>query len=218
MFEWESIDTVLLDMDGTLLDLCFDNYFWQEYLPAYWGEKHGLDKESAKRELVPRFKSKEGTLSWYCLDYWTRELKIDVLKLKSDVEDLIAVRPQALEFLAFITSMQKPCIMVTNAHRDLISMKLDRTGIGVYFEHIICAHELGVPKEHVAFWRMLNNKIPFTNTRTLLVDDNLNVLRAAREYGIAHLFSIAQPDSRSPDRDTKEFTAIKNFRDICKKN
>ena len=31
--DWTSIDTVLLDMDGTLLDLRFDNWFWQEHVP-----------------------------------------------------------------------------------------------------------------------------------------------------------------------------------------
>ena len=27
---WRDIDTVLLDMDGTLLDLHYDNHFWLE--------------------------------------------------------------------------------------------------------------------------------------------------------------------------------------------
>ena len=212
--DWKQIDTVLLDMDGTILDLYFDNYFWQEYLPMRWGEQHGLDKENAKRTLVPRFKSKEGTLSWYCLDYWTRELNIDVLRLKSDVEDLIQVRPHALNFMTSLINMGKRLIMVTNAHQDLITMKLERTGIGGYFSHIVCAHDLGAAKEHVEFWSRLNDKVPYTVKNTVLIDDNLTVLRAARAYGISHLVTIAQPDSRAPIRDTEEFASIKNFNEI----
>lgn len=214
MVDWEKIDTVLLDMDGTLLDLYFDNYFWQEYLPIRWGEQHGLNRENAKHRLIPKFRSKEGTLSWYCLDYWTRELNIDVLGLKSDVEDLIKLRPYALDFLAFITRLDKEIVMVTNAHQDLISMKFERTGIGEYFDRIICAHEIGMPKEHVEFWKVLNERIPYSCERTLLIDDNLTVLRSAREYGISYLLSIAQPDSHAPARDTAEFVAIDNFREL----
>ncbi|MCP4043692.1 MAG: haloacid dehalogenase, partial [Gammaproteobacteria bacterium] len=33
VINWNSIHTVLLDMDGTLLDLHFDNQFWLEHVP-----------------------------------------------------------------------------------------------------------------------------------------------------------------------------------------
>lgn len=214
MLNWNNIDTVLLDMDGTLLDLYFDNYFWQEYLPARWGELHGLDADAAKRELVPRFRSMEGTLSWYCLDFWSRELNIDVLALKAGVEDLIRMRPSAQDFLESLIRRGLQPVLVTNAHRDLISMKLARTGIGRYFGQVISSHQYGVPKEQVEFWSKLREDVDFPPERTVLIDDNLTVLRAARAFGIAHLFSIARPDSTEPLRDTEEFTAIHDFRDM----
>jgi 5'-nucleotidase len=31
--DWNNIDTVLLDMDGTLLDLAFDSQFWLQDVP-----------------------------------------------------------------------------------------------------------------------------------------------------------------------------------------
>jgi len=37
---WSEIDTILLDMDGTLLDLNFDLHFWMEYLPLVLANKH----------------------------------------------------------------------------------------------------------------------------------------------------------------------------------
>ena len=214
MIDWNNIDTVLLDMDGTLLDLYFDNYFWQEYLPTRWGELHGLDAETAKNALVPRFRSREGTLSWYCLDYWSRELNIDVLGLKADVEYLIRMRPSAQDFLESLNKRGLRPVLVTNAHRDLVSMKLARTGIGRYFAQVISSHQYGVPKEEIAFWSKLNENVDYLPERTVLIDDNLKVLRAARAYGIAHLLSIARPDSSASVRDTEEFTAIHDFMDV----
>lgn len=214
MINWKNIDTVFLDMDGTILDLYFDNYFWQEYLPVHWGKLHGLDTETAKQQLLPRFKSKEGTLSWYCLDFWSDELNMNVFKLKADIEHLIKIRPSAMEFLVSIVDMGKKPVMVTNAHEDLITMKLEKTGIGKYFRAVVSSHRLGHPKETIEFWQKLNQGIKFEPGSSLLIDDNLSVLRAARNYGIINLFSIARPDSSAPVRDTEEFIAIHDFMDF----
>ena len=63
MIDWTKISTVLLDMDGTLLDLHFDNYFWQEYVPDRYAEKHGISLARAKEELSPRFEQTYGKLA-----------------------------------------------------------------------------------------------------------------------------------------------------------
>ncbi len=214
MVDWKNIETVLLDMDGTVLDLYFDNYFWQEYLPSHWGRLRGLDAETAKQKLIPKMKSLEGTLSWYCLDFWSKELEIEVIQLKTDIEHLIQIRPSALEFLKALNVHGLKPVMVTNAHMDLIAMKLSKTGIGEYFSHIISSHTLGCAKEEVTFWERLQQNIEFSPEKTLLVDDNLTVLRTARSYGISHLLSIAVPDSRGPERDTAEFPAVYDFNDV----
>jgi hypothetical protein len=61
-------------MDGTLLDLRFDNFFWQELIPSRYAALHGLPHEEAVAVLTPRFEAARGTLEWYCLDHWSREL------------------------------------------------------------------------------------------------------------------------------------------------
>ena len=71
MIAWTQVDSILLDMDGTLLDLHFDNHFWLEHVPRRYGEKHGMSPAAAKAELYPRFRAIEGTLNWYCVDHWT---------------------------------------------------------------------------------------------------------------------------------------------------
>jgi len=211
---WKSIKTVLLDMDGTLLDLCFDNYFWQEYLPVHWGKMNNMDAESAKTKLRDWYAKEAGTLSWYCLDFWTERLQFDVLELKADVEHLIKYRPHAESFLKQLGDSAFSVVMVTNAHEKLIKMKIDITGLDVYFDRIISAHAIGHAKEELVFWEKLQLVVPFELDKTLLIDDNLTVLRAAKKFGIKNLLTIIKPDSQNPDQDTAEFDAIHSFQDL----
>ena len=211
MVSWDQIDTVLLDMDGTLLDLHFDNYFWREHLPLKWGEKHAIELDEAKNQLTPRFEKIFGTMSWYCVDYWSEQLQLDIMELKNDVHHLIQVRPHAEPFLQFLRGTDKHVVMVTNSHEKVLEMKLKKTGIDQYFDRIFSSHRLGTIKEERGFWDSLKAECHFDPARTLLIDDNLTVLRAARRYGIRHLLAILQPDSKAARRDTAEFMAITSF-------
>ena len=65
MIAWERVETVLLDMDGTLLDLQFDNHFWREHVPRRFAERHGLDPDSARAQVYAHYRRVEGTLDWY---------------------------------------------------------------------------------------------------------------------------------------------------------
>src|SRR5690606_34847036 len=206
---------VLLDVDGTLLDLYYDNFFWNEYLPEKWGLLRGMDAETARAVLMPRLKAHEGKLSWYCLDYWSRELEVDILALKADIEHLIRVRPHVHEFLSFLTETGKRRILVTNSHEKLLAIKLERTGIGPVFDAVVSSHALGRPKEDVEFWEAFSRLHPFDAERALFIDDNVTVLRTARAFGIRHLFTIRQPDSQAAERPPCEFQALSALTDLC---
>lgn len=214
MIDWGEIEAVMLDMDGTLLDLHFDNYFWQEYLPEYWGKRHGLGIDVSKALLSPRFESVDGTLAWYCLDYWSEQLDIDILSLKHDLGYLIKTRPYVELLLEQLVKMNKLVLLVTNAHQNILDMKLEKTGIKKYFDHIISSHTLGHPKENLAFWHSLSVTVKFDCEKTLLIDDNSTVLGTAKNYGIRYLLGIDQPDSQLPVCASTEFTHISDFREI----
>ena len=214
MIDWARVQTVFLDMDGTLLDLYFDNHFWLEHLPLRFAEREGLDTEAAKRELYARFERVAGQLEWYCLDYWSRELGLDIVALKREVAHLIDVKAHVREFLDALRAAGKRVVLLTNAHGASVALKLEYTGIEGHFDRVISSHALGAAKESDAFWPRLQPYEPFTPERTLLIDDNLSVLRAARRYGLAQLLAVRYPDSRQGAKDTQEFAAVEDFRQI----
>ena len=214
MINWKEIDTVLLDMDGTLLDLNFDNHFWKEFVPLKFAEKQGLSTIEAKQQLEPRFKSMEGKLEWYCLDYWSEVLQLDIAGLKAEISGLIAVLPHVTEFLEKLQHSSQKVLLVTNAHRDSLGLKMEKTCLQPFFDGIISSHDLGLPKEHTDFWGLLQQQQPFDTKKTLLIDDSLTVLSSARLFGIAHLISVSKPDSRQPKKNVTGFPAIEDFREL----
>ncbi|MBB2496878.1 GMP/IMP nucleotidase [Aquipseudomonas ullengensis] len=214
LLPWTDIDTVLLDMDGTLLDLHFDNHFWLEHLPQRYAELHGVSREAADAELLPLFREHAGTLPWYCTDFWSRELNLPVRELKREVAHLIALRPDADTFLAALRAAGKRVVLITNAHRDSLSLKLERVELAPWFDRLISSHDYGVPKEDQQFWDALQQDFPFDPARCLFIDDSLPILRSARRFGVAHLLGIRQPDSRQAHKDTEEFAAVDDYRQL----
>jgi putative hydrolase of the HAD superfamily len=206
--DWKNIETVLLDMDGTVLDLGFDTLFWQKIVPQRFADLNGITFARARERLDPIYMETEGTLDWYCLDFWTHELGIDIEQLKNEVDHLIKYLPGAREFLEWLAQSDKRAVLVTNAHRDSLNVKIRRTGLDRHFDAVFSAHEFGMPKETPEFWTRFSDRERFDPKRTLFVDDSLPVLRAAREFGIAQLFAVSRPDLTAPARKTGEFPAI----------
>lgn len=214
MIDWSDIDTVLLDMDGTLLDLHFDNFFWLTHLPARYAEIHGGDSSEATRQLTQRFERQRGSLNWYCLDYWSEQLDLDIALLKREVAHLIALRPYAGEFLEALRASDKACWLVTNAHSDSVSLKLERVVLEPWLDRMVISHDLGAAKESALFWERLQKAHPFDPARTLLIDDTEAVLAAAADFGIRYLLTLSQPDSSRAPRDDLRFPQIHHFDEI----
>ncbi len=212
--DWNIIDTVLLDMDGTLLDKHFDDHFWEEYVPARYAEKNRIPEREAKKDLLARYLSIQGTLDWFDLDYWSKELDLDIPTLKRQIQHLIVVHPEVVTFLERLKALGKRIYLVTNAHGKTLDLKMERTALAHRFDGILTSHEIGIPKEDPTFWDHLRKVIPFDPEKTLLGEDTEAVLTSASQYGIRFLVFIANSSSVKPSRGSAHFYSIQNFGEI----
>lgn len=210
--DWDTIQTVYLDMDGTLLDLHFDNHFWLDHLPRRYAQEKAVTMNQAHDKVMKHVREIEGTLNWYCLDYWNDYLDLDVVALKHEVADRIAVRNHVDAFLDHLHAQGKRVVLLTNAHQKSVGLKFGYVNLERYFDRVITSHELGLPKEHQDFWVTMGAHEAVHPSHCLFIDDNLHVLRAARDHGkVGHLLAVHQPDSKQPPKDTEEFTAVECY-------
>ena len=212
--DWSAIDTVLLDMDGTLLDLRFDNWFWQELIPRRYAAANGLELPETQALLAPKFSEVKGTLQWYCIDYWSRELRLDIGGIKREALGEVGFLPGAQQFLSKLKDGGKRRALVTNAHPRTLAIKDERVALSQYFDVCYSTHSFAAPKENAAFWPRLQAQEGFPPNRTLFVDDSLTVLKAARDFGIGWLRAVRRPDSGRPAQHTGDFLAVDRVADL----
>jgi putative hydrolase of the HAD superfamily len=197
----DHIDTLLLDLDGTLLDLAFDTHFWLEVVPEYYGRARGMSaSEALEKEIGPRLRSAEGTLNWYSLDYWSRALELDLSKIKSEHDSRIAWLPGAQDFLRRQRAAGRRLILITNSAPETLRIKDAKVAIRPLLDSVYSSHEFGAPKEYAEFWLRLRRAEPFDLARSAFIDDSPKVLTAARAAGIGAVIAVTDPDSSRPPR------------------
>lgn len=211
--DWTRIDTVMFDMDGTLLDLAFDNFFWREAVIDAWADSQQVSREYAIQHLKPIFKAQEGCLNWYSLPYWSELLQLDLQSLKAHHSDLISLRAGVPALLNNLQSHGKKLWLVTNAHPQALQIKLQKTGLGDFFKTIISSHQHGYAKEQIDFWHSIYKTNSFTPARTLMIDDSEPVLHAAQAFGL-HVLGIEQPDSQLPARENLHHPTIRDWSEL----
>lgn len=214
--EWDRVSHVLLDMDGTLLDKDFDDYFWGEAVPGAYAEQNGIPISEARDLLYRQYQCEYGTLQWNDVEYWGNRFGFDVAGLQQEMAHLVTVHGGVCEFLEFVRSLGKPLYLVTNAHPRTIGCKTEQCPIHTYFDEILSAFQVGHPKENLGYWREAHRKLGFEPGSTLLVDDNLEALRVARTYGIGHpVFKARASRTRSPEA-CSEFQSLEEFSELMK--
>jgi 5'-nucleotidase len=195
------IDTLLLDLDGTLLDLAFDTHFWLEVVPGYYGAVRGMTAQQAlEQHIQPRLRAAEGTLNWYCLDYWSQMLELDLSVIKSRHDERIAWLPGAQQFLREQRAAGRRLVLATNSHPDTLRIKDQKVGVRAFLDAMYSSHEFGAPKEHAEFWLRFRAAERYDPARSAFIDDNPKVLAAARASGIGCVIAVTDPDSSRPPR------------------
>lgn len=213
-FRWQEIEAVFLDLDGTLLDKYFDDYFWEHYIPEVYALRNTLDLAPAREQLLAVYRSVENTLQWTDLDYWSERLDLDIAALKRQVSHLVGIHPHVLDFFGYMEEKGKKLYLVTNAHPKTLRVKMEQVRIEHWFQQIITSQDVGAAKEQPAFWEKLQDMLPYDANTTLFADDTEKVLDSAAAYGIRHLIHIARPSSRLAPRHSLHYPSILSFREL----
>ena len=209
-------ETLMLDMDGTVLDLAYDNYVWKELVPEHYAEAKGISIEVARSRLYAKYQAIQGDIQWYCLDHWSERLGLDVLELHRGVNHRIDYLPGAKDFLHAVREHHVRVLLVTNSHPDTLALKDEVTGLAEYFDAIYTSHQFGYAKERQEFWHALQEAEGFRMESTLFVDDNQTVLKSADTYGLEMLVEINHPDTSEPVRENTVYTGVMGVADLLR--
>ena len=212
---WNDIKTVLLDVDGTLLDLHFDNSVWDNSLPEAFARKHNLSMSESRSNLYQHMRKVRGKIEFYSFDYWSSFTKIDIEKLHELQQEKIAFRKDAEWFLSKISG-KKATFIATNADRKSFGIKDTKLRLTNKVKGVFSSQDFQSPKEEQAFWSAVQNATGFEGSTTLMIDDNEKVLEAAASYGIEHLRFVETPDSQKGTRHSSKFIGINNFVELFK--
>jgi putative hydrolase of the HAD superfamily len=211
---FERCKTLMLDMDGTILDLAYDNYMWMTHVPEQWAVKNSMSLSEARKLLFARYGAAQGELQWYCLDHWSELLDLDVMQLHRDNHERINFLPGAKDFLTRVRELNIRVLLVTNSHPDTLELKEQVTGLSAFFDGVHSAHSYGFAKEQQEFWHALQEKEGFEIATTMLVDDTERVLESAGEYGVEMLVTVTRPDTSKPIRNGTEFAGVEGVSEL----
>jgi putative hydrolase of the HAD superfamily len=211
---WSEVNHVLIDMDGTLLDKYFDDYFWGHLVPEKYSEKHHMSFGKAKEFLCEKYRSHEMTLNWTDIDFWSHELALDIPVLKEQLRHLIDVHPYVLEFLDLLRQHKKKIILATNAHYKTVALKMRKTEIGHYFDRVVTSMDMGYPKEDLRFWERARKMIHFEKDATMFIDDTEDVLKTAQAFGIKYIILKGIASSKEPPSNSNSFVRVNLFKEL----
>ena len=211
LVDWDRVHDVLLDMDGTLLDRHFDNFFFEEELPRRYAAKEGLQFDVSRDRLMAMYRSVEGELAWTDLEYWTGRVGIDVVGMHRELQHMIGFLPGAQQFLEAVRAKGKRITVLTNAHQTGVAVKSAKTGLDRYVDRIVDAFEVGYLKMRPEYWPACRRLVGFDPSRSLYVDDDQSCLDSASRYGIAAIVHSAKSSSQLPPERSSNFPSVEHL-------
>lgn len=211
LLDWSQIDDVLIDMDGTLLDRHFDNFFFEEELPRRYALREKLSLDESRARLMAMYRSVEEELAWTDLHYWTSRVGIDVVAMHRELDHMIGFLPGAAAFLSAVRHQKKRVTVLTNAHPAGVAIKTAKTGLEARVDRIVDAFEVGYLKMRPQYWPACLDLVKFDPTRALFIDDDERCLAAARQFGVLHLLHSARSSTKSPPAFSASFRSVQDL-------
>jgi len=201
---FKDIECLLIDMDGVILDNAYDNDFWQNQIPEVIADSKSIAFDDAKRLAIQIFNYKKNTKDWYDVDYWSNMLDIDIEAQKRSEKSFsrISLYDGVIDTLSVLKNKTK-MILITNAHRKTLNIKLEKYNLNPYFDEMVCAHELNYVKEDIQLWYMLRSKYRLDYEKTLLIEDTINNINVGLSAGISGAIYVGDEKFTVSDKITK---------------
>lgn len=184
---WQEKQHILFNLD-TLLDYSAEQYFWSELLPKAYSSRKQLSLEQAKLFIQSELAEQNGTLNFYCIDYWQAKLGVDVLLLQQQHASQLKFKPYAEKFLFYLDNLKSEhkfkMHVISNEHPKALDVKIRATGLDCFFDKIESSYSYGFLRESKEFWHkyLVNSKI--ATSSAILFDDNYTVLHNALTSGL----------------------------------
>ncbi len=215
--DWSAIDTVLLDMDGTLIDRHHEDMFWHGILPKAYARKNKMTLKQAEDFLFKLYASKgPKSLEWGSAALWEKDLKIGFRSLRRKIVPYIKLHPHTLEFLKFLKRNKKTVYLVTAADPSDVDIEVAHTKIGKYIDEIFTTFDFGATKHYPIFWKRFQKKIKFDSKRTMLAEDNENIARVASKFGIRYVIFKSKASSKKPPKIPKGLFCVHHFDELIR--
>ncbi len=117
------IKYISLDLQGTLSDSKFSDYFWIEFIPQKYSEKNKISIQSAKEILKQKFKEYGVyNILYYDDKYWSEYLKFDTKKELDKFE----IRPSInKKMYSYLQNLNLPKIIVSTTTELFINYELE---------------------------------------------------------------------------------------------